>query len=75
MTDHGPLDQEHLPEICAGCLSEQLRALVNSQAEDEALWFVTDERTAPEGYLQQELRKLHDAVESFLWAFDKQSAR
>lgn len=39
-----------------------LRALVNEQAEDEGLWFVA--RTAPEAYLQQELRRLHAAVES-----------
>lgn len=35
--------------------------LVNLQAEDEGLWF--DAETAPEAYLQHELRKLHDAVE------------
>lgn len=41
-----------------------LRALVESQAEDEGLWFETE--TAPEAYLQQELRKLHAHVEAFL---------
>lgn len=49
-------------------LSETVRAglltLVNQQAEDEGLWFRA--QTAPEGYLQQELRKLHAAVESGL---------
>lgn len=35
--------------------------LVNEQAEDEGLWF--EARTAPEAYLQQELRRLHRAVE------------
>ena len=35
--------------------------LVNQQAEDEGLWF--DATTAPEAYLQQELRKLHVAIE------------
>jgi len=35
--------------------------LVNKQAEDGGLWF--NAHTAPEAYLQQELRKLHDAVE------------
>ena len=39
----------------------RLRAIVSAQAEDEGLWFVA--RTAPEAYLQQELRKLHAAVE------------
>ena len=38
-----------------------LRELVNQQAEDEGLWF--DATTAPEAYLQQELRKLHVAIE------------
>lgn len=35
--------------------------IVLEQAEDEGLWF--EARTAPEAYLQQELRKLHAAVE------------
>lgn len=39
----------------------ELRALVLRQAEDEGLWFVA--RTAPEAYLQQELRRLHAAIE------------
>ncbi len=38
-----------------------LRALVDRQAEDEGLWFFAE--TAPEAYLQQELRTLHAAVE------------
>jgi small-conductance mechanosensitive channel len=38
------------------------RRLVNEQAENEGLWFVAT--TAPEAYLQQELRKLHAAIES-----------
>lgn len=41
---------------------DQLRELVNQQAEDDGLWFQA--QTAPEAYLQQELRKLHAAVES-----------
>lgn len=36
-------------------------ALVRKQAEDDGLWFQA--ATAPEAYLQQELRKLHAAVE------------
>jgi len=38
-----------------------IRAVVNEQANDGGLWFVAE--TAAEGYLQQELRKLHKAVE------------
>lgn len=41
---------------------EQLRALVDEQAEDEGLWF--EVMTAPEAYLQQELRRLHAAIEA-----------
>lgn len=39
----------------------KLRQLVAQQAEDDGLWF--NAATAPEAYLQQELRKLHAAVE------------
>lgn len=35
--------------------------LVHKQAKDDGLWFIA--RTAPEAYLQQELRKLHGAIE------------
>ena len=35
--------------------------IVNEQAEDEGLWFQA--ATAPEAYLQQELRRLHAAIE------------
>jgi hypothetical protein len=35
--------------------------MVNEQADDEGLWF--DAQTAPEAYLQGELRKLHARVE------------
>lgn len=37
------------------------QALVDRQAEDEGLWFPNG--TASEAYLQQELRKLHAAIE------------
>ncbi len=40
---------------------ENIRTLVDEQAEDEGLWF--EAATAPEAYLQQELRRLHEAVE------------
>lgn len=39
-----------------------LRTLVDEQAADDGLWFVA--ATAPEAYLQQELRRLHAAVEA-----------
>lgn len=39
-----------------------LRALVDKQAEDEGCWFIAD--SMPEAYLQQELRRLHTAVEA-----------
>ena len=41
---------------------DSCRALVAEQAMDEGLWFVA--ATAPEGYLQQELRRLHTAIEA-----------
>ncbi len=40
--------------------------IVKRQAEDDGLWFMA--RTAPEAYLQQELRRLHDAVEEMAGA-------
>ena len=39
----------------------KLRQLVAQQAEDEGLWF--NAATAPEAYLQQELRRLHAVIE------------
>lgn len=38
-----------------------IRALVDEQAEDDGLWFHAE--TAPEAYLQQELRKPHALIE------------
>jgi hypothetical protein len=38
--------------------------LVSEQAEDEGLWFIA--QTAPEAYLQQELRKLHSIIEEVI---------
>ena len=46
--------------------SELVQKLNHEQAEDEGLWF--ESKTASEAYLQQELRKLHDAIESLLQA-------
>jgi len=40
---------------------DALRTLVEAQAEDEGVWFVAE--TAAEAYLQQELRRLHAAIE------------
>lgn len=39
-----------------------IRECVNQQVEDEGLWFEAE--TAPEAYLQQELRRLHNVVEA-----------
>jgi len=40
---------------------DELKAVVDRQAEDDGLWFTA--QTAPEAYLQQELRKLHAEIE------------
>jgi len=42
----------------------ELAQLMDDQANDEGLWFIAE--TAPEAYIQRELRKLHDAVEKVL---------
>lgn len=52
---------------CPDCAERErtlaaIRTLVDQQAEDEGLWFQA--QTAPEAYLQQELRRLHALVES-----------
>ena len=39
---------------------QEIRALVVKQEVDDGLWFYPE--TAPEAYLQQELRKLHDLI-------------
>jgi len=39
-----------------------VRRLVDEQAGDDGLWFVA--QTASEAYLQQELRRLHAAIEA-----------
>lgn len=56
----------HGDEKCDACEAEKrgmLRAaeIVDRQAEDEGLWFQA--QTASEAYLQQELRRLHAAIE------------
>ena len=45
-------------------LLKHIRTITDKQAEDEGLWFAAV--TAPEAYLQQELRKLHSAIEALL---------
>ncbi len=40
---------------------EAILLMVNKQAKDDGLWFKA--QTAPEGYLQQELRMLHGLIE------------
>jgi cell division ATPase FtsA len=42
---------------------DEVRKLVDVQAEDEGLWFVA--QTAPEAYLQHHLRILHALVEHY----------
>jgi hypothetical protein len=54
---------EYLARRCADAEAtlERLQRLVDEQAEDAGLWFVA--QTAPEAYLQQELRRLHREIE------------
>ncbi len=60
-------ESPHCPNCICGGSGEidylaALKAIVNEQAEDEALWFI--HVTAPEAYLQQGLRRLHAAIEA-----------
>ena len=65
-----PTDVEHLirrlTAVVATARAEErerwrtVQQVVDQQTEDELLGFTA--RTAPEAYLQQELRKLHEAV-------------
>lgn len=41
-----------------------IKKIVDEQAEDEGLWFLS--ATAPEAYLQKELRRLHAEIENQL---------
>lgn len=45
----------------AGIWFEAVHVLVDEQAKDAGIWF--EAVTAPEAYLQQELRRLHKAIE------------
>lgn len=50
----------------------KIRDVVKEQIEDEGLWFRA--RTAPEAYLQQELRRLHCALEGLQGFWDSHGA-
>lgn len=43
--------------------AEEIKKVVSEQANDKGLWMNTI--TAPEAYLQQELRRLHAIIEQF----------
>lgn len=58
----GTVDMEQVKKQIAVEKMAKLQGLVDKQAEDDGLWFVA--QTAPEAYLQQELRRLHAAIES-----------
>ena len=51
----------HNAAIEAATLLAGAQTVVDEQAEDEGLWFIA--ATAPEAYLQQELRRLHAAID------------
>ena len=54
--------QEQLQSIVdAARKVANLQTIVDEQAEDVGLWYGV--HTAPEAYLQQELRRLHAAIE------------
>jgi hypothetical protein len=46
----------------------EIRKLVDEQAENEGLWFIAE--TAPEAYLQRQLRLLHALIEHFTTSHD-----
>lgn len=50
----------------------KIRDLVKEQIEDEGLWFKAT--TAPEAYLQQELRRLHCVLEGLQGFWDSHDA-
>lgn len=50
-----------------------IKALVDAQAEDQGLWFLTP--TAPEAYLQKALRTLHAALETPEYQYDSWQRR
>ena len=58
---------ETLTKLSAVC--EIAKKKIDEQAEDDGLWF--DAVTAPEAYLQQELRDLHRVIEAAIAEVDK----
>lgn len=54
-------DQVHAESQGAAERLAAIRKIVDEQAEDDGLWFIA--KTAPEAYLQQELRRLHTVIE------------
>lgn len=52
-------DLQEWQEVARKC--QEVARIVAAQAEDEGLWF--EPGAASEAYLQQELRRLHAAVE------------
>ena len=69
---HGAIAYQDLLHVHGRALIDVAReahracALVSEQAEDDGLWFFAE--SAAEGYLQQELRRLHAAVEAIPFA-------
>ena len=60
-------DEAQVTNWCPDCAEREralaaIRALVDELAGNEFLWFLA--YTAPEAYLQRELRRLHALVES-----------
>jgi len=51
--------KENIPLCCNK--AKEIKKLVGEQAEDEGLWFCAE--TAPEAYLQHQLRTLHFLIE------------
>jgi hypothetical protein len=66
---HAAHDREWQRLRAVDAAAKAARTLINEQAEDEGLWFQA--QSAPEAYLQQELRRLHDAVEA-IWPEEEQ---
>lgn len=54
-------DRKHAECARLSKLEKKLKKIVDEQADDDGLWFKA--QTAPEAYLQQELRRLHRAIE------------
>ena len=62
VSKYGPVEVG-LRRIVEGIVERErapIQEIVNQQAEDGGLWF--EATTAPEAYLQQELRRLHEIV-------------